>query len=99
MFTGRIFMAITLEFVLHFTGAKSRKFIRGVQIGVLLVPFVYFIRLILVYQILSVASEVLFCALVVVLAISRVAARSERGRGYAVAVLSGGYGGLGEHRA
>ena len=67
MFTGRIFMAITLEFVLHFTGAKSRKFIRGVQIGVLLVPFVYFARLILVYQILSVASEVLFCALVVVL--------------------------------
>ena len=44
MFSGRIFMAITLEFVLHFTGTKSRKFVRGVQIGVLLVPFVYFIR-------------------------------------------------------
>ena len=42
MFSGRIFMAITLEFVLHFTGTKSRKFVRGVQIGVLLVPFVSF---------------------------------------------------------
>jgi Stage II sporulation protein E (SpoIIE) len=67
MFSGRIFMAITLEFVLHFTGTKSRRFVRGVQIGVLLVPFVYFIRLIFVYQVLSVASEVLFCGLVVVL--------------------------------
>jgi sigma-B regulation protein RsbU (phosphoserine phosphatase) len=67
MFTGRIFMAVTLEFVLHFTGTKSRRLVRGVQIGVLLVPFVYFIRLILIYQILSVASEVLFCGLVVVL--------------------------------
>jgi phosphoserine phosphatase RsbU/P len=67
MFTGRIFMAVTLEFVLHFTGTKSRRFVRGVQIGVLLVPFVFFTPLLLVYQILSVVSEVLFCALVVVL--------------------------------
>jgi sigma-B regulation protein RsbU (phosphoserine phosphatase) len=67
MFTGRIFMAVTLEFVLHFTGTKSRRVVRGVQIGVVLVPFVSFIHLTLVYQILSVASEVLFCGLVVVL--------------------------------
>ncbi|MGA8740888.1 MAG: SpoIIE family protein phosphatase [Terracidiphilus sp.] len=67
MFSGRIFIAITLEFVLHFTGRKSRKFVRGVQIGVLLVPFVSFLHLTLVYQILSVASEVLFCGLVIVL--------------------------------
>lgn len=67
MFSGRIFIAITLEFVLHFTGTKSRKFVRGVQIGVLLVPFVSFLHLTLVYQILSVASEVLFCGLVIVL--------------------------------
>ena len=67
MFTGRIFMAITLEFVLHFTGTKSRKFVRAVQIGILLTPFVYFIRLVLLYQVLSVAAEVLFCGLVVVL--------------------------------
>ncbi len=67
MFSGRIFMAITLEFVLHFTGTTSRKFVRGVQIGVLLVPFVSFIHLTLAYQVLSVASEVLFCGLVIVL--------------------------------
>jgi Stage II sporulation protein E (SpoIIE) len=67
MFSGRIFMAITLEFVLHFTGTKSRRFVRGVQIGVLLVPFLSFIHPILIYQVLSVASEVLFCGLVVVL--------------------------------
>jgi hypothetical protein len=67
MFSGRIFMAITLEFVLHFTGTKSRRFVRGVQIGVLVVPFISFIHLTLVYQVLSVASEVLFCGLVIVL--------------------------------
>jgi hypothetical protein len=67
MFSGRIFMAITLEFVLHFTGTKSRRFVRGVQIGVLLVPFIYFTHMVLIYQILSVASEVLFCGLVIVL--------------------------------
>jgi len=67
MFSGRIFMAITLEFVLHFTATPSRRFVRGVQIGVLLVPFIYFMRLILVYQVLSVASEVLFCGSVIVL--------------------------------
>jgi len=67
MFSGRIFMAITLEFVLHFTGTKSRRFVRGVQIGVLLVPFLSFVHPIVIYQVLSVASEVLFCGLVVVL--------------------------------
>jgi hypothetical protein len=67
MFSGRIFMAITLEFVLHFTGTKSRRFVRGVQIGILVVPFISFIHLTLVYQVLSVASEVLFCGLVIVL--------------------------------
>ena len=67
MFTSRIFMAVTLEFVLHFTGTKSRRIVRGVQIGVLLVPFVFFTPLLLAYQILSVASEVVFCGLVVIL--------------------------------
>ena len=66
-FNGRIFMAITLEFVLHFTETKSRKFIRGVQIAVLVIPFVYFLPLPLVYQFLSVAAEILFCVVVIVL--------------------------------
>ncbi|MGA8089046.1 MAG: PP2C family protein-serine/threonine phosphatase [Terracidiphilus sp.] len=70
MFTalnGRVFMAITLEFILHFTGTESRKFVRGVQIGVLIVPFVNLMHLLLAYQFLSVAAEVLFCGLVTVL--------------------------------
>jgi hypothetical protein len=67
LFMGRVFMAVTLEFVLYFTESKSRQLIRGVQIGVLVTPLVYFTHLILVYQILSVAAEVLFCGLVSVL--------------------------------
>ena len=67
IFMGRIFMAVTLEFVLYFTESKSRRLIRGVQIGVLVVPLVYFTHLVLIYQILSVAAEVVFCGLVCVL--------------------------------
>ena len=64
---GRIFMAITLEFILHFTGTASRRFVRGVQIGVLILPIVMFLHLTLAYQVLSVAAEVLFCGVVTVL--------------------------------
>jgi sigma-B regulation protein RsbU (phosphoserine phosphatase) len=67
LFVGRVFMAVTLEFVLYFTESKSKQLIRGVQIGILVTPLVYFTHLILVYQILSVSAEVLFCALVCVL--------------------------------
>jgi len=67
LFAGRLFMAVTLEFVLHFTESNARKLIRGVQIGVLVTPLVYFTPLFLVHQVLSVASEVLFCGLVCVL--------------------------------
>ncbi len=68
MFSGRIFIAITLEFVLHFTGTKSRK-IRAWRAdrGAGSAVSVFFLHLTLVYQILSVASEVLFCGLVMVL--------------------------------
>ena len=66
-FNGRIFMAITLEFVLHFTETKSRKFIRGVQIAILIIPFIFFIPFVPVYQFLSVAAEILFCVVVIVL--------------------------------
>ena len=67
VFTGRIFMAVTLEFVLYFTGSKSRRLIRGVQIGVLVTPLVYFTPFLVVYQVLSVLAEVVFCGLVCVL--------------------------------
>ena len=66
-FNGRVFMAITLEFILHFTGAESRKFVRGVQIGFLVLPFVDLLHVEFAYQFLSVAAEVLFCGLVTVL--------------------------------
>jgi hypothetical protein len=66
-FTGHVFMAVTLEFILRFTGSPSRRFVRGVQIAVLLVPFTYFIPLHQVYQVLSTSAEVLFCSLVCVL--------------------------------
>ena len=97
MFTGRIFMAITLEFVLHFTGTKSRRFVRGVQIAVLLVPF-----RVLHSTVLGISNP-FGCRGGSVLragdcsAVPRVAARAERGRRDAAAVLSGGHGRLGEH--
>jgi hypothetical protein len=67
LFTGRIFMAVTLEFVLRFTASGSRRLVRGVQIAVLLLPFVYFVHLDQIYDVLSVAAEVVFCLLVCVL--------------------------------
>lgn len=67
LFTGRIFMAVTLEFVLRFTASPSRRVVRIVQIAVLLLPFVYFVHLEMLYQVLSVAAEVTFCLLACVL--------------------------------
>ena len=73
VFTGRIFMAVTLEFVLRFTAMPSRRVVSIVQIAVLLLPFVYFIHLELIYQALSVTAEVVFCGLVCVLLFPRMA--------------------------
>lgn len=67
VFSGHLFMAVTLEFILHFTATKSRRFIRGVQIAVVVLPFLYFIHLPQLYQVLSIAAEVLFCMLVTIL--------------------------------
>ena len=63
-FNGYIFMAVTLEFVLRFTAAEFRRTIRGVQIAVLLLPFVYLLGLQQAYDTLTVAAEVVFCVLV-----------------------------------
>jgi phosphoserine phosphatase RsbU/P len=67
LFTGRIFMAVTLEFILRFTASDSRRLIRGVQIALLLLPFVYYVHFAQLYNSLSVAAEVVFCLLVCVL--------------------------------
>ncbi len=67
LFTWRIFMAVTLEFILRFTASQSRRLIRGFQIAVLLLPFVYFIHVTPIYDGLSVAAEVVFSLLVCIL--------------------------------
>jgi hypothetical protein len=63
LFTGRIFMAVTLEFVLRFTASPLRKVVRGVQTAVLVLPFLSLVGLEQVYEILSVAAEMVFCVL------------------------------------
>ncbi len=65
--TSRIFMAVTLEFVLRFTGSQSRRSVRIVQIGVLLLPILAMLHLGVVYEILSDLAEITFCSLVAVL--------------------------------
>ncbi|HKF49084.1 MAG TPA: SpoIIE family protein phosphatase [Terracidiphilus sp.] len=66
-FSGRVFMAVTVEFVLRFTEEKSKRPVRIFQVCVLLLPFVYLIQLEQIYAILSVTAEIVFCALVCVL--------------------------------
>jgi hypothetical protein len=67
LWTGRIFMAVTLEFVLRFTGNQYRRTVRIVQISVLLLPIVSLVHLEQVYEYLSVSAEVVFTALISVL--------------------------------
>ncbi len=64
---GRVFMAVTLEFVLLFTARPASKPVRAFQISVLVLPLIYFIHLQQVYDILSVSAEIVFCAIVCVL--------------------------------
>ncbi len=61
---GRIFMAVTVEFVLRFTGAGRRQFARGFQIAVLVLPLVSLVGLQATYQVLSISAEVIFCILI-----------------------------------
>jgi hypothetical protein len=64
---GRIFMAVTLEFILRFTGRESRMVVRVFQISVLVLPVFALIHLQLVYEYLAIFSEVIFSVLVTVL--------------------------------
>lgn len=66
-FSGRVFMAVTLEFVLTFTGGYGRRFVRALQIALLLLPFLFFAPLAQIYQVISATAEVFFCATVCVL--------------------------------
>ena len=67
LFTGRIFMAVTLEFVLRFASTGRRQFVRYFQVFVLVLPFLSLVGLRQVYEILSISAEVVFCVLVCVL--------------------------------
>ena len=64
LWTGRIFMAVTVEFVLRFTSAGRRQLARGFQIAVLVLPLVSLVGLETVYDVLSITAEVVFCVLV-----------------------------------
>lgn len=64
LFTGRIFMAVTLEFVLRFTGGRHRNVVRALQVSVLLLPFVSLVGLEFIYEVLSLSAQVAFCGLV-----------------------------------
>jgi hypothetical protein len=67
LWNGRIFMAVTLEFVLRFTGGQYRRLVRIAQISVLLLPVLFLAHLQQVYEYLSVCAEVVFTGLVSVL--------------------------------
>jgi hypothetical protein len=67
LWTGRIFMAVTLEFVLRFTASVYRRLVRVVQISVLLLPILYLVHLQQIYEYFSVTAEVVFSGLVTIL--------------------------------
>ena len=63
LWTGRIFMAVALEFILRFTGGESRKIVRGVQIFLLILPIFGLAHLDQIYKYLSVTGQVVFTVL------------------------------------
>ena len=67
LWTGRIFMAVTLEFILRLTGGRYRRIVRIFQICVLVLPLLALVHLEQAYEYLSVSTEVLFSLLVTVL--------------------------------
>ena len=67
LWAGRIFMAVTLEFVLRFTGSEYRKLVRVFQGIVLLLPILSLVHLQLAYEYVSVSSEVAFSVLMIVM--------------------------------
>ncbi|MGD0734326.1 MAG: PP2C family protein-serine/threonine phosphatase [Terracidiphilus sp.] len=67
LWTGRVFMAVTLEFVLRFTGREYRRIVRIFQASVLLLPIFSLVHLQTIYEYLSVSAEVVFTGLVSVL--------------------------------
>lgn len=67
LWSGRVFMAVTLEFILRFTGTEYRKIVRIFQIAALLLPFLALLHLEQTYEYLAISLEVAFTVLVSVL--------------------------------
>jgi len=67
LWTGRVFMAATLEFILHFTGGAYRRTARVFQICVLVLPIVSLVGFEQTYEYLSVLAEIAFTVLITVL--------------------------------
>ncbi|HEY9126517.1 MAG TPA: PP2C family protein-serine/threonine phosphatase [Acidobacteriaceae bacterium] len=67
LYAGRLFMVATLEFVLCFAGSINARIVRGIQIGILLVPLLSILGMEKVYEVLSVTSQIVFSAVVVVM--------------------------------
>ncbi|HXR38384.1 MAG TPA: SpoIIE family protein phosphatase [Terracidiphilus sp.] len=64
---GRVFMAVTMEFVLRFTESEYRRIVRVVQICVLLLPVLALLHLQQAYEYSAVSAQIVFSALVTVL--------------------------------
>ncbi len=67
VWTSWLFIATTLEFVLRFTGSTSRKLVHGYQIAALLLPITSMLHWEEIFKYLSLASQFLFCGIVVVM--------------------------------
>lgn len=67
LWSGRLFMAVTLEFVVRFTNSDARRLVRIVQVFVLALPALAFAHLERTFEYLSVSAEVVFSLLVTVL--------------------------------
>ena len=67
LWTGHIFMVVTLEFVLRFTISEFRRTIRGLQIFFLLTPLTAFLPNQVVHNALSILTQVIFSLMVVFL--------------------------------
>jgi hypothetical protein len=65
LWIGRIFMAVTLEFIFRFTGSQHRRLIRVAQIAFLLFPAFGLFQVDQFYKILSVTAELVFLGLVI----------------------------------
>lgn len=62
-----VFIAVTLEFVLHFTGNHWRRGVRCMQIAALLLPLTSMLHWDDTHKYLSLVSQFVFCGLIVIM--------------------------------